>query len=183
MKKNLGVFPVQFPMPVLIVAAYDEAGIPNAMNAAWGTICDSDKIALIIDEDHKTTKNIRVSGAFTVALADRRNMAPADFFGIATGKLRRYFDPKNFSDPFRVVKGFAQARKILKKIKPDVIFSKGGFVSVPVVRAASTLKIPCIIHESDMTPGLANKLCIPIATKICCNFPETLKCLPEEKPC
>ena len=103
------------------------------------------------------------------------------YYGISTGKLRRYFDPKNFSDPFRVVKGFAQARKILKKIKPDVIFSKGGFVSVPVVRAASTLKIPCIIHESDMTPGLANKLCIPIATKICCNFPETLKCLPEDK--
>lgn len=93
MKKNLGVFPAQFPMPVLIVAAYDEAGIPNAMNAAWGTICDSDKIALIIDEDHKTTKNIRVSGAFTVALADRRNMAPADFFGIATGnKMENKFE-------------------------------------------------------------------------------------------
>lgn len=103
------------------------------------------------------------------------------YYGISTGKLRRYFDPKNFSDPFRVVKGFTQAIKILKKIKPDVIFSKGGFVSVPVVRAAATLKIPCIIHESDMTPGLANKLCIPSATKICCNFPETLKCLPEDK--
>ena len=103
------------------------------------------------------------------------------YYGISTGKLRRYFDPKNFSDPFRVIKGFAEAKKILKEIKPDVVFSKGGFVSVPVVRAAAALKIPCIIHESDMTPGLANKLCIPVAKKICCNFPETLNHLPEEK--
>lgn len=103
------------------------------------------------------------------------------YYGISTGKLRRYFDAKNFSDPFRVIKGFSQAKKILKEIKPDVVFSKGGFVSVPVVRAAAALKIPCIIHESDMTPGLANKLCIPVATHICCNFPETLQNLPEEK--
>ncbi len=103
------------------------------------------------------------------------------YYGIATGKFRRYFDPKNFSDPFRVIKGYGEARKILKQIKPDVVFSKGGFVSVPVVRAAASLKIPCIIHESDMTPGLANKLCIPVANKVCCNFPETLQYLPEEK--
>lgn len=103
------------------------------------------------------------------------------YVGISTGKLRRYLDIKNFSDPFRVIKGFAEARKALKEIKPDVVFSKGGFVSVPVVRAAASLKIPCIIHESDMTPGLANKLCIPVAKKICCNFPETLKGLPENK--
>lgn len=103
------------------------------------------------------------------------------YYGIATGKLRRYFDVKNFTDPFRVIKGFAEAKKILKEIQPDVVFSKGGFVSVPVVRAASSLKIPCIIHESDMTPGLANKLCIPVATKVCCNFPETLQELPQDK--
>ena len=103
------------------------------------------------------------------------------YYGVSTGKFRRYLDPKNFSDPFRVIKGFGEAKKILKEIKPDVIFSKGGFVSVPVVRAAATLKIPCIIHESDMTPGLANKLCIPVASKICCNFPETQKSLPENK--
>lgn len=103
------------------------------------------------------------------------------YYGIATGKFRRYFDPKNFSDPFRVIKGMSEARKYLKEIKPDVVFSKGGFVSVPVVRAASSLKIPCIVHESDMTPGLANRLCIPVATKVCCNFPETLKLVPNEK--
>ena len=103
------------------------------------------------------------------------------YVGISTGKFRRYLDVKNLTDPFRVIKGFSEARKYLKEFQPDVVFSKGGFVSVPVVRAAASLGIPCIIHESDMTPGLANKLCIPVACKICCNFPETMKLLPENK--
>lgn len=103
------------------------------------------------------------------------------YYGISTGCFRRYFDLKNFSDPIRVLKGYREARKILKEIQPDIVFSKGGFVSVPVVTAAASLKIPCIIHESDVTPGLANKLCIPSATKICCNFPETLETLPKGK--
>lgn len=103
------------------------------------------------------------------------------YYGISSGKLRRYFDPKNFSDPFKVVKGYFQARKLLKKLKPNIVFSKGGFVSVPVVLAAKSCKIPCIIHESDITPGLANKLAIPSATKVCANFPETLNYLPKEK--
>ncbi|MBR1443490.1 MAG: flavin reductase family protein [Firmicutes bacterium] len=85
MKKDLGKLPAVFPMPVLMVVAYDENGVVNAMNAAWGTICDMDKIALIIGEDHKTTQNIRKTKAFTVALADKANMEAADFFGIATG--------------------------------------------------------------------------------------------------
>ena len=103
------------------------------------------------------------------------------YVGISTGKFRRYLDLKNFTDPFRVIKGYGEAKKFLKSFQPDVIFSKGGFVSVPVVRAAASLSIPCIIHESDMTPGLANKLCIPVAEKICCNFPETIPMLPEGK--
>ena len=103
------------------------------------------------------------------------------YVGIATGKFRRYLDVKNLTDPFRVLKGYAEARKFLKEYCPDVVFSKGGFVSVPVVRAAASLKIPCIIHESDMTPGLANKLCFPVAKNICCNFPETYEMLPAEK--
>lgn len=103
------------------------------------------------------------------------------YYGISSGKLRRYFDLKNFSDPFRVLKGFSEAKKLLKQLKPDVIFSKGGFVTVPVVIAAKHCKIPAIIHESDMTPGLANKLCIPSASKICCNFPETVNNLPKDK--
>ena len=103
------------------------------------------------------------------------------YYGISSGKLRRYFDLKNFSDPFKVVKGFSEAAKLLKKLKPDVVFSKGGFVSVPVVLAAKQQHIPVIIHESDMTPGLANKLSIPAASKVCCNFPETISHLPKGK--
>ena len=103
------------------------------------------------------------------------------YYGISTGKFRRYFDLKNLTDPMRVIKGILEAKKILKQIDPDIIFSKGGFVAVPVVRAAKSLNIPIITHESDMTPGLANKLCLPAATAICCNFPETLKNLPKEK--
>lgn len=103
------------------------------------------------------------------------------YYGISSGKLRRYLDIKNFTDPFRVLKGFSEAKKLMKQIQPDILFSKGGFVSVPVVFAAKHYKIPVIIHESDMTPGLANKLSLPMATKICCNFPETIKLLPEGK--
>lgn len=103
------------------------------------------------------------------------------YYGISSGKLRRYFDLKNFTDPFRVLKGFGEAAKLMKKLKPDVLFSKGGFVSVPVVLAAKMAHVPAILHESDMTPGLANKLCIPWGTKICCNFPETVSHLPKDK--
>ena len=103
------------------------------------------------------------------------------YYGISSGKLRRYFDLKNFTDPFRVVKGLFDAKKIIKQLKPDVVFSKGGFVTVPVVMAAKKCNVPAIIHESDMTPGLANKLSIPSAYKVCCNFPETIEYLPEGK--
>ncbi|MCR5623651.1 MAG: undecaprenyldiphospho-muramoylpentapeptide beta-N-acetylglucosaminyltransferase [Lachnospiraceae bacterium] len=103
------------------------------------------------------------------------------YYGVSVGKLRRYFDWDNFTDPFRVVAGFGEAVKLLKKINPDVLFSKGGFVSVPVVRAAHALKIPCIIHESDMTPGLANKICIPCARNVCVNFPETISSIKGSK--
>lgn len=103
------------------------------------------------------------------------------YHGISSGKLRRYFDWKNFSDPFRVIKGYGQAISLMKKIKPDVVFSKGGFVSVPVVLAAKHCHIPAIIHESDITPGLANRIAIKGAKKVCCNFPETMKYLPSDK--
>ena len=101
--------------------------------------------------------------------------------GISTGKFRRYLSAKNLSDPFRVIKGFHQAKKLIREYKPDVVFSKGGFVAVPVVLAAGHYHIPVIIHESDMTPGLANKICMRTASKICCNFPETVKLLPADK--
>ena len=97
------------------------------------------------------------------------------FYCVSVGKLRRYFDPKNFSDPFRVIKGVAQATRIIRRIKPDVVFSKGGFVSVPVVYGAHFNHVPVVTHESDLTPGLANKLCLPFASAQCCTFPEAVK--------
>jgi len=105
------------------------------------------------------------------------------YFGISAGKLRRYFDVKNFSDIFRIIGGFGQSLSILRKIKPNVVFSKGGFVSCPVVWAAWALRIPVIIHESDITPGLTNKLSMPFAKKVCYTFPETEKHLIREKAC
>ena len=103
------------------------------------------------------------------------------YYGISSGKLRRYFDLKNFTDPFRIQHGYHEAKKILKNLKPDVVFSKGGFVTVPLVKAATQKHIPCVLHESDMSPGLANRMCIKSADVICTNFPETVKHLPEGK--
>ncbi len=96
------------------------------------------------------------------------------YHSISSGKLRRYFDVKNFTDPFKVIKGVFEAKSIIKKEKPAIVFSKGGFVSVPVVLGAYFNKIPIIIHESDITPGLANKISMPYATKICVTFEEAM---------
>lgn len=114
---------------------------------------------------------------------ERKLMADYDipYVGISSGKLRRYHSLQNFKDPFKVLKGYHEAHAFMKKWKPDIVFSKGGFVSVPIVMAAKHLHIPAIIHESDITPGLANKLAIRGAVKVCCNFPETLPYLPQEK--
>ncbi|MCK9860869.1 undecaprenyldiphospho-muramoylpentapeptide beta-N-acetylglucosaminyltransferase [Paenibacillus sp. ATY16] len=103
------------------------------------------------------------------------------YHGIATGKLRRYLDWQNVKDPFKVIKGAFQAYRIIKKQKPDVLFSKGGFVSVPVVIGARLNKVPVLIHESDLTPGLANKIAIPFAAGVCTTFPETQQHLPAGK--
>ncbi|MCR5692025.1 MAG: undecaprenyldiphospho-muramoylpentapeptide beta-N-acetylglucosaminyltransferase [Eubacterium sp.] len=103
------------------------------------------------------------------------------YYGISSGKLRRYFDLKNFTDPFRILNGYREAAKIIKEIQPDVVFSKGGFVTVPVVKAAKAKGVPCVLHESDISPGLANKLCLSSASAICANFPETLSHLPVDK--
>lgn len=93
---------------------------------------------------------------------------------IAWGKLRRYFDWKNFTDPFRVVKGYFQSKKIIRAVKPDVLFSKGGYVSVPVVAAAKG-KCPVVAHESDYTPGLANRIASRFATTVCVSFTDTVQ--------
>lgn len=103
------------------------------------------------------------------------------YYPISTGKLRRYMSLENLKDPFKVLKGTIEAWNIIRKRKPNVVFSKGGFVSVPVVIAARLRRVPTIIHESDYTPGLANKIATPFAKKVLTTFPETVKYLPEKK--
>lgn len=104
-----------------------------------------------------------------------------DYYPIATGKLRRYIDWQNVKDPFKVVKGVLQAYRLIRRRRPSVIFSKGGFVSVPVVLGAWLNKVPVIIHESDITPGLANRISIPFAAAVCTTFPETAAHLNRDK--
>ncbi len=109
---------------------------------------------------------------------EKRLMAPFDFVtyhGISTGKLRRYLSVQNLKDPFKVLKGISQCKRLLGKIRPDVIFAKGGFVSVPVVMAAKKHGIPVVLHESDFTIGLANRISAPRATIVCTSFAPTVK--------
>jgi UDP-N-acetylglucosamine--N-acetylmuramyl-(pentapeptide) pyrophosphoryl-undecaprenol N-acetylglucosamine transferase len=111
-------------------------------------------------------------------LAEERGLP---FHGIPSGKLRRYFDWKNFTDPFRVAAGALRAWSLLGRLRPRLVFSKGGFVAVPVVFAARARGIPVVLHESDLTPGLANRLAIPFAKAVCASFPETMRHLPAAK--
>ncbi len=111
----------------------------------------------------------------------RESYPEVPYHAIESGKLRRYFSMKNFTDPFRVGAGLTQAMNIIRKTKPVAIFSKGGFVSVPVAMAGRLMGVPVIIHESDVTPGLANKLALPFADHIFTVFKETLRYVPKEK--
>ena len=124
--------------------------------------------------------DIRYIGSYTGIEKELIEKEGIPYYPIASGKLRRYISLENIKDPFKVIKGLFEAYKTLKKLKPQVVFSKGGYVTVPVVFAAKMLKIPVIIHESDITPGLANKLASRGASKICVNFPETLKYVGEK---
>ena len=100
---------------------------------------------------------------------------------ISAGKLRRYLSWQNFLDVFRVLAGCWQSFWLLRKIRPNVVFAKGGFVSVPVVIGAWLNRIPAVIHESDITPGLANRLCVPFVRTVCYSFPETARFFPPPK--
>ena len=104
-------------------------------------------------------------------------MEGVTYHAVHSGKLRRYFDLKNFTDPFRVIAGVFESIAIVAKLHPNVLFSKGGFVSVPAVFGAAVCRVPIVMHESDYTPGLANKLCKPFAKVICTTFPECAKLL------
>ena len=102
------------------------------------------------------------------------------YHSVKSGKLRRYFSLQNFSDPFKVVAGAAESVALMRKIKPDVVFSKGGFVSVPVVVGAWMCHVPTVCHESDLTPGLANRICAKFAWRVAATFPECAKALGEK---
>ena len=104
-------------------------------------------------------------------------MPGVTYHAVSSGKLRRYFDWKNFTDPFRVIAGMLQSFSIIRRLKPSIVFSKGGFVSVPVVVGGWLCGVPVVMHESDITPGLANKLCKPFAKAVCTTFPECTKLL------
>jgi UDP-N-acetylglucosamine--N-acetylmuramyl-(pentapeptide) pyrophosphoryl-undecaprenol N-acetylglucosamine transferase len=109
------------------------------------------------------------------------NIPDIQFHPIDSGKLRRYVDWKNISDMYHIAKGYFESKKLIQAIKPNIVFSKGGYVSVPVVIASAHQEIPVIIHESDLTPGLANRICAKYATKICTSFPETVPFFEKKK--
>ena len=106
-----------------------------------------------------------------------RSVAGITYHAVKSGKLRRYHSWQNFTDPFRVVAGAFQSARLMGKIRPDVVFSKGGFVAVPVVFGAWLHRVPVLCHESDLTPGLANKLCRPFARRFATTFPECAEAL------
>jgi UDP-N-acetylglucosamine--N-acetylmuramyl-(pentapeptide) pyrophosphoryl-undecaprenol N-acetylglucosamine transferase len=134
--------------------------IPRFLSDGWSVVYVGSEVG--IEKQLVTANNIR-------------------YIGISSGKLRRYFDLRNLSDPFRVLKGTMQAFRVIKKENPDVLFSKGGFVSVPVVLGAWLNKVPIIIHESDLTPGLANRISMMFAHTICTTFKESERYLPTGK--
>ena len=133
----------------------------------------------LVPELKKRGYDVHYIGSYEGIEKNLAEGAGLSYTGISTGKLRRYFSLKNLTDPARVLKGIGEARGVLRKIRPAAVFSKGGFVGAPVVWAAHRLKIPCIIHEADLTPGLANKMCFSSADRVLCDFTETLKYLPE----
>lgn len=146
-----------------------------------GTAGHVTPILAILDELRARGSQLLYIGSYTGIERTLASEAGLDYKPISTGKLRRHLSFKNFLDLFRVLLGFIQSLIVLIKFKPDFIFSKGGFVSVPVCLAAYCLRIPICTHESDMTPGLATKIISRIARKVLCNFEPSLKFLPKSK--
>src|SRR5699024_10310728 len=136
---------------------------------------------LLIPSFQKNDVEAVYIGSKTGIEKDTISSTSISYCNIASGELRRYISFENMKDDFKVTKGLFDARKILKREKPDLVFSNGGFVSVPVVLAAKSLKIPVYIHESDLTPGLANKISTKFATKCYFTFKKTMDYLPEDK--
>ena len=107
---------------------------------------------------------------------DKKNLEQfKNKYFLPIAKLRRYFDLKNFTDIFVLTKSIYKSIQILKSEKPDIVFSKGGFVAVPFCIAAKFLKIPIVMHESDSSIGLANKLIMPLANQVWLSHPSSIK--------
>lgn len=127
--------------------------------------------------------DIHYIGSYTGIEKELIEQFEIPYHGISSGKLRRYFSTKNFSDPFRVLKGFGEANKLIKSLKPDVIFSKGGFVSVPVVMAGRRRHVPTIIHESDMTQDWQTSCPFRLPQKYAVTFPRHLNTFQKKRQC
>ncbi len=131
----------------------------------------------LIEHFRKLDMDVAYVGSVTGIERDIIANLGVRYFSISSGKFRRYFDWRNLVDPFRIIRGLLQSLVICLRERPQVVFSKGGFVAVPVVVAAWLLRIPVICHESDVTPGLATRLCSPLVKIICVNFPQTIQYL------
>lgn len=149
--------------PNIILTGGGTAGHVSLNQAIIPSLSEQGYDVHYIGSRHGIEKNL-ITGSFP----------SVPYHEISSGKLRRYFSMKNFSDPFKVGAGVLQAYRIIRKLKPALIFSKGGFVSVPVILAGRMAGVPVVIHESDVTPGLANKLAMPFADHVFTVFPETV---------
>lgn len=137
-------------------------------------------LAVIDELKNRTDANIAWIGAskgIDRELVEGHGIA---FYGIPSGKLRRYFDFHNFTDFFRIIAGFFSALALLLKLKPKIVFSKGGFVSVPPCMAARLLRIPLVTHECDFSPGLATRINARFATDIYVSCKDTVALFPEK---
>ncbi len=161
--------------------AMEEAKRPRIVLTGGGTAGHVTPLLAILPELKTLTEDLLYIGSYGGIEAKLAKENGLSYRGVSTGKLRRSFSLKNLSDLFRVFFGFLQAFFALLQFRPDLVLSKGGFVSVPVCLAAALLRIPVCTHESDMTPGLATRIISRFATRVLCNFPPTLKSLPASK--
>ena len=144
--------------------------IPSIVFTGGGTAGHVTPNVALINEFKREGWNIDYVGSNAGIEKEMIQTLGIPFHAVSSGKLRRYFSLKNLLEPFKIIVGIVQAFWLFHKLRPDVVFSKGGFVAFPVVVGAWLNRIPVIAHESDMSPGLANRLSFPFVNKICLTF-------------